>query len=185
MHGLPPTEMVANHLWIVDKFAHAHRALGPLDDLLAAGSLGLVVAADRFEPTKGAQFGTYAWNWVKGHVLAEVRKSHVVAVPEHTARAANKRGEPVRGVVVFTEPDETASSEELEQERAADRSMRLRALHVAIEALESDDHRHVINRTLAGRSVEQIAKGMGISRDKCRTLLSEAQTILARALDRA
>jgi RNA polymerase sigma factor (sigma-70 family) len=180
MHGLPPNALVEKHLWIVDRFAAAYaKKAPPHADLKAAGALGLVEAAQRFRPRKGATFSTYAWNWVKGHVLSELRRAHVVPVPEHTARAANKRGEPVRGVVVYR-PDgvgrELGPQPDVpgEQESAADKAMRRRAIHLAIGELEPA-HRHVINRTLAGRTTAQIAKGMGLTEAAVEQLLEQAR----------
>lgn len=183
MHGVPPHALVEKHLWIVDRFAATYQKSAPHADLKAAGALGLCEAACRFKPRKGAAFSTYAWNWVKGHVLSELRRAHVVPVPEHLARAATKRGEPVKGVVVFR-PDgvvrETGAPPEPgvgigdEQEGAADRAMRRRALHYAVEELPREQ-RHVVNRTLAGRSTQQIAFGLGIAVEHVEELLAQAR----------
>lgn len=191
MHGLPPNALVEKHLWIVDRFAATYAKKAPHADLKAAGRLGLCEAAQRFRPRKGAAFSTYAWNWVKGHILSELRRSHVVPVPEHTARAANKRGASIRGVVKFMGGDKAFDLPDPEPERdsahqlekSVDRSMQRRAVHYAIEALEDPAHRHVINRTLAGRSVEQIAKGMGLSASAVDELIEQAQTLLAGMLE--
>lgn len=183
MHGLPPNALVEKHLWIVERFAATYGKKAPHADLRAAGALGLCEAAQRFRPRKGASFSTYAWNWVKGHVLSELRRAHVVPVPEHTARAASKRGEPVRGVVVF-KPDaamrEPGSQPDVggEQETAADRSMRRRAIHLAVSELEHP-HRYVVNRTLAGRTAGQIAKGMGLTEGAVEQLLEQAREELS------
>lgn len=179
MDGLPPNALVEKHLWIVDRFAAKYRGTMPHGDMKAAGMLGLVEAAQRFRPRKGAAFSTYAWNWVKGHVLSELRRCHVVAVPEHTARDANRRGESLRGVVVFDVPDPGGGDE---QESEADKSMRLRALHDAVEALPRDQ-RHVVNRTLAGRRVDQIAKGMGLTEERVEEIIEAACEELGWLLD--
>jgi RNA polymerase sigma factor (sigma-70 family) len=182
MHGLPPNDLVQSHLWIVDAIAHKYWDKGPPgSDLLAAGALGLVEAAQRFEPARGMRFSTYAWNWVKGHVLGELRRCHVVPVPEHTARKACKDGEPISGVMVFGERHRAFGAAG-EQEPAAERGMRLRALHFAVADLGDDSHRHVISRTLAGRTPEQIGKGMGLGAERVRQLLKEAQALLVEAL---
>jgi RNA polymerase sigma factor (sigma-70 family) len=187
MHGIPPQALVEKHLWIVDRFAATYQKAAPHADLKAAGALGLCEAARRFRPRKGAAFSTYAWNWVKGHVLSELRRAHVVPVPEHMARAATKRGEPVRGVVVFR-PDGVARElsavpdDADEQEGAADRGMRLRAMHQAVEALEPE-LRHVVNRTLAGRTVEQISCALGLTETRVEEMLELARVELSWMLD--
>ncbi len=191
MHGLPPNALVEKHLWIVDRFAATYARKAPHADLKAAGTLGLVEAAQRFRPRKGAAFSTYAWNWVKGHVLSELRRSHVVPVPEHTARAANKRGAPVRGVVKFMSstacfdlpPPEPEHDGAHQVESSVDRSMRLRSVHYAIEALETAEQRHVINRTLAGRTAHQIASAMGLTEARVEELLDQAREQLSWLLD--
>lgn len=124
---------------------------------------------------------------MKGHVLSELRRAHVVPVPEHLARAATKRGEPVRGVVVFR-PDGIArevgatDTSPGEQDAAADRGMRLRALRGAVTALPRM-HRHVVNRTLAGRRIDQIARGLGVADVRVEELLDEARVELSWMLD--
>jgi RNA polymerase sigma factor (sigma-70 family) len=184
MHGLPPRSLVEKHLGIVEKFAAQYRWQKPAGgaDLRAAGALGLCEAAERFRPRKGAAFSTYAWNWVKGAVLSELRRAHVVPVPEHTARKAAKSGSPIRGVVKFARNDaafDQVDDDAPDSESAADLSMRRRALHEAIAELDNRVHRLVIKRTLAGRTVEQIAKGMGVAEARVEELLDEARAELA------
>lgn len=174
MHGLPPNALVEKHLWIVDRFAAKYQRDAPHADLKSAGALALCEAAQRFKPRKGAAFSTYAWNWVKGHMLKELRRSHVVAVPDHTVRAAARLGETITGVVRFMGPSDDPPVD-ASQEHGADQSMRRRAVHEAIERLEDRQHRHVINRTLAGRTVEQIAFGMGLTEEQVEGLIEAAR----------
>ncbi len=51
--------------------------LGARDDRLAdavqAGTVGLIRAIDRFDPERGVRLATYAWSWIGGEVLAELR----------------------------------------------------------------------------------------------------------------
>jgi len=204
MHGLSANSLVVDHLWIVERFEAQYQQSAPHADLRAAGALGLVEAAQRFEPERGLRFSTYAWNWVKGHVLSELRRAHVVPVPEHTARKACKDGEPVSKVVISFEhqaflkksSDYTGerfvasrlmalaaqTSHAPTQESAADRGMRLRALGDAVARLDNKMHRHVMNRTLSGRSIEQIARAMKLSEERVRLWLREAQALLAEEL---
>lgn len=183
MHGSPPNDLIEQHLWIVEKFAATYQKDAPHADLRAAGALGLCEAAQRFKPGRGFRFSTYAWNWVRGHVLTEVRKSHVVPLPDHTVRAAKREGRVIRRVCSFVNGDSHMCERGRVAEESADHGMRMRALHEAIERLERYEHRHVINRTLAGRSVEQIAFGMSKTEEEVEQLITEAQSELAWLLD--
>jgi RNA polymerase sigma factor (sigma-70 family) len=186
MHGSPKPCLVHEYMWIVEKFEAQYRAAAPGADLRAAGVLGLVEAAARFEPTRGLRFSTYAWTWVKGAVLAELRRSHVVPVAEWTARKDKRQGRPPRVMVVYGALDEdapeSASFEPAEQEGDADREMRLRGVRDASERLEDPSHRLVIAGTLGGRTPEQIGESMGLGDERVRQLLREAQTLLAESM---
>lgn len=183
MHGLPPRSLVEKHLGIVENFAARYRWQASGADLRAAGALGLCEAAERFRPRKGAAFSTYAWNWVKGHVLSEMRRAHVVPVPEHTARKAAKRGAAIRGVVKFATHDGVfdRESDETEpvSERSADLAMKRRVLLDAVKELDCRVHRLVIKRTMAGRTPAQIAQAMGVTETRVEELLEEARGQLA------
>ena len=45
------------------------------DDLISAGILGLYAARNRFDPTKGVKFVTYAYNWIRCYVYREIQKA--------------------------------------------------------------------------------------------------------------
>ena len=56
-----------------------------MDDLLQAGYMGLIMAADRFDPGKGYRFSTYAMYWIRKYVRLEVLA--------HDGRGVAKRGD--------------------------------------------------------------------------------------------
>jgi RNA polymerase sigma factor (sigma-70 family) len=172
MHGLPTADLIERHGWIVDHFCARYRSIGRGADLRAAGQHGLCEAAAKFEPTRGRAFSTYAWNWVKGCVLSEIRRGHVVPVPEHTARKAYAAGEPVRGVVVFGVPEQP---QEDEQERLSDRSMRLRAVRQCVRELGDKLTRRVVLLLLEGDSIESIAKALDLTQTRVGELLESAE----------
>lgn len=44
-----------------------------LDEGIQAGTLGLIAAVDRFDPTRGCRLATYAWPWITAAIRATVR----------------------------------------------------------------------------------------------------------------
>lgn len=80
---LPPTDvererlraqLVERHLPLVRHIARRYDGRGePLDDLLQAGSVGLVKAVDRFDPDRGLEFSTYAAPTILGEIRRHFR----------------------------------------------------------------------------------------------------------------
>ena len=60
---------------IVNKIAGQVRSNIDIDDLISAGTLGLVQAARSFDPTREASFKTYAYIRIRGAILDEFRSS--------------------------------------------------------------------------------------------------------------
>lgn len=56
-----------------------------LDDLVGFGFAGLIEAKQRFDPTRGVQFNTFAYYRVRGSILDGVRK--MAYMPRHAHRA--------------------------------------------------------------------------------------------------
>lgn len=46
------------------------------DDLVQEGTIGLMIAYDRFKPSKGFQFSTYATYWIKARILRLLSRLH-------------------------------------------------------------------------------------------------------------
>lgn len=58
-------ELVASHVRLAVKIASGFRGYGlPVSDLIQEGNIGLMEAAKRFDPEKGARFSTYASWWI-------------------------------------------------------------------------------------------------------------------------
>ena len=59
-----------------------HRGKGDEEDLISAGNLALITAAERFDETKGFKFISYAVWWVRQAMLNEIRQySRTVRLP--------------------------------------------------------------------------------------------------------
>lgn len=68
--------LVTSHLRLAAKLARGYRGYGlPLVDLIAEANLGLVIAASRFEPGRGARFSSYAIWWIKAAIHEYILRS--------------------------------------------------------------------------------------------------------------
>jgi RNA polymerase sigma-B factor len=66
--------MILEHLPLVHGLARRYADRGePLDDLIQEGTLGLIKAADRFDPTRGVDFRAFAAPTVLGEIRRHFR----------------------------------------------------------------------------------------------------------------
>jgi RNA polymerase sigma factor FliA len=72
-------ELLAEHISLVHHVARQiHRRVSSdveLDELVSAGTMGLIEALERFEPTRGLAFSTFAVPRVRGAILDELRRN--------------------------------------------------------------------------------------------------------------
>lgn len=68
--------LVSSHLRLVAKLASGYRGYGlPISELVSEGNVGLMRAAQRFEPERGFRFSTYAIWWIKASIQAYIVRS--------------------------------------------------------------------------------------------------------------
>jgi RNA polymerase sigma-B factor len=73
-HGELRDWLVRRHLPLVEHLARRYVGRGePLEDLVQAGSLGLVNAVDRYDPTRGLAFSTFAVPTIVGEIRRHFR----------------------------------------------------------------------------------------------------------------
>jgi RNA polymerase sigma factor for flagellar operon FliA len=121
-----------------------------LDDLVSAGYLGLIAAADHYQPRAhaGTPFAAFARKRVLGSMLDSIRRG-----PWTDA---------VTRVALEAAPELAVS---LELEAAIDRSRRAAAVQSAVDTLKPR-HRTVIRRHYDGEGLVRVARRLRVSRSR-------------------
>lgn len=91
--------IVRNLPLVLSLAARAARRPGTLDDIAQDATIGLVLAADRFDPARGFRFGTYATHMIRGYIQrARWERGSLIRVPcnVHLLIAANSPADPPR-----------------------------------------------------------------------------------------
>lgn len=85
-------QLVMSHMNLVRFLANKFKNRGePLDDLMQVGYLGLLKAIDRFDPTRGLEFTTYATPTIMGEIKRHFRdKGWSVRVPRRLQELSAK-----------------------------------------------------------------------------------------------
>jgi len=85
-------KLIKGNLRLVVKIAHDFKGLGlPLIDLISEGNIGLMRAAEKFDPEKGAKFSSYAAWWIKQSMRrALANQSRTIRIPVQSAGKINK-----------------------------------------------------------------------------------------------
>jgi RNA polymerase sigma factor for flagellar operon FliA len=94
-------ELLAEHISLVHHVSRQiHRRVSSdveLDELISAGTMGLIEALDRFEPMRGLAFSTFAVPRVRGAILDELRRiDHVPSSMRRRTRTLSTARESLR-----------------------------------------------------------------------------------------
>ena len=144
-------ELVQANLRFVIDVAKNYQNRGlSLADLISAGNVGLLTAAERFDGTKGYKFISYAVWWIKQSILQSIAEhARTVRLPmnkvsllKDISKTARRLGQGREG-----EPDveEIARELDVSAEEVRETLLSARAVRSLDEAFTADDERSLLN----------------------------------------
>ena len=129
--------IVAN-LRLVVHLARDYRNRGlPMLDLIEEGNIGLIHAADRFEPERGLRFSTYAAIWIRQAILRGIaEQSRSVRIPVQMFQQVNRYVRVERALRARFGRDPLAEEIAAEMDISAARATRLGTLLSSLRSLD-------------------------------------------------
>lgn len=139
--------LVKEHAVLVKRIAH--HLLGRLpdhiqvDDLIQAGMVGLLEAAQKYEGSKGASFSTYAGIRIRGAMLDEIRRG------DWAPRSVHRKG---RKIMDAIQQVESAKGRDAEDSEVAE-----------LLGMSQDEYHHALSDTASCRlfSFEELIENQG------------------------
>ena len=144
-------ELVQANLRFVIDVAKNYQNRGlPLADLISAGNVGLLTAADRFDGTKGYKFISYAVWWIKQSILQTIAEhARTVRLPMNKVSLLKDISKTSRrlGQGREAEPriEEIAAELEVAPQEVLETMLSARAVRSLDESFEEDDERNLLN----------------------------------------
>ncbi len=124
--------LVRLNMGLVRTIAHrlAHQCAIPYEDLEQCGSLGLITAIERFDPTQGYAFSSFAVPYIRGEILHFLRdRGNTVRLPRRWQQL-HRKGQKVQQNLVMElgrQPSEREVAEALDLSMNEWRSVQLAA----------------------------------------------------------
>jgi len=197
--GLDPAVVLTVRGYI---YQQALRLAGPahaiglsLDDLVQEGNLGGLLAARRFDPSRGVRFLTYAGWWVKQRMLAALGQD-TISIPVRAREALRKAGElPACASLDLSVGSEEDSAwvdllpgDEPGLQPSAEAQDLKDQLGRALGKLSQEDRALLVGRYGLGghreESLEELSVALGVTRETVRQRQIKAERRLRRLMRR-
>lgn len=178
---------------VVRRFRWAERRGGiELDDLLQAGRIGLMRAAETHDPSKGA-FSTHAVHWIRSYVGRFVADTaRTVRVPVYFQQKATRAGRPLQrersldAPVVANDNGAPTWLEMLAYDggpySAPDSTVDRDRLLAAVDALPPRERKVLLQRFWGDHTLAEVGAELDLSRERVRQIEAQALVALRPAL---
>ena len=176
-------ELILSNQPLVFFIAKRYRIPGlPLKDLVQEGNIGLMKAAESFDPAKG-KFGTYAFWWIKAYILKAMEESWLVHAPSWRQDAnRDEKGDALPCQIVELEESIVAPTEEDDGPfKAANENEMKQVAQRMLSGLTTRERRVVclrfgIENGGEDHTIEEIGRSVGLPPERVRQVLSKALT---------
>src|SRR5947209_2802561 len=86
------SRLIESNMRLVINIAKSYRNRAiPLEDLIQEGAIGLMQAAERFDPDKNFRFSTYATHWIRQSIGRAIdNKSKAIRLPAHISQSLRR-----------------------------------------------------------------------------------------------
>jgi RNA polymerase primary sigma factor len=140
----------ANLRFVIDVAKNYQNRGLSLSDLISAGNVGLLTAAERFDGTKGYKFISYAVWWIKQSILQSIAEhARTVRLPlnklsllKDISKASRKLGQGRESEPAI---EEIAKELDVPMQEVLDTMMSARSVRSLDESFEEDDERSLLN----------------------------------------
>ena len=131
------------------------------DDAFQAGLLGLLRAAELYDPEKGFAFGTYAVRWIRQSISRSSGERELIRIPQHY-RGAEREQLRERLLTVRLKGDHAGNV--AERPRQNDHAENLRLAVAVLRKLPRREARVLRARFLWGWSQERVGRLLGVGK---------------------
>ena len=173
--------LVEANLRFVVSVAKQYQGRGlELSDLISDGNVGLMKAAERFDPTKGFKFISYAVWWIRQSILQGISETaRMVRLPLNQVNTINKmmkiRSEFVQDNEREPTAEEMAELADITPEKL-DLAMRSSGTHVSLDMPLGEDSDSALQDVIPDRSVEDADANLMM--ESCKADIEAAMQVL-------
>jgi len=145
----------ANLRFVVEVAKHYQNRGLTLSDLISAGNYGLLVAAERFDGSRGFKFISYAVWWIRQSILQSVaEQGRTVRLPLNKLSQLREISETARrlgqGREVEPDVEEIAAELEISTDDVVHTVLSARSVRSLDESFDSDDDRNLLDTLVDG-----------------------------------